>query len=382
MLPFLKTPPILPLLTSITLALAGCTSGSQDGHQNQQQTTVVSVQTIAPQSVTLDTELAGRTTAYTVAEVRPQVSGIIQKRLFEEGSEVKAGQPLYQIDPATYRTTYEKDKADVVALRLKAERYKELIANDAVGQQEYDDTVASLKQAEATLQASKINLDYTHVYAPVSGRIGRSSVTVGALVTAEQSATTPALTTIHQLDPIYVDVTRSSRELLELQSQLADGTIKAAGESAARVKLTLEDGSEYPLEGKLQFSEVSVDTNTGTVTLRAIFPNPKRKLLPGMFVKARLIEGVNEKAILVQQNFVTHNAKGKATVMLVNKDGKAEEREVQISRSVGNNWLVNAGLNPGDQLIISGLQYVQPGAAVQIAPESAPPAAESAPSAK
>ena len=382
MLPFLKTPPILPLLTSITLALAGCTSGSQDGHQNQQQTTVVSVQTIAPQSVTLDTELAGRTTAYTVAEVRPQVSGIIQKRLFEEGSEVKAGQPLYQIDPATYRTTYEKDKADVVALRLKAERYKELIANDAVGQQEYDDTVASLKQAEATLQASKINLDYTHVYAPVSGRIGRSSVTVGALVTAEQSATTPALTTIHQLDPIYVDVTRSSRELLELQSQLADGTIKAAGESAARVKLTLEDGSEYPLEGKLQFSEVSVDTNTGTVTLRAIFPNPKRKLLPGMFVKARLIEGVNEKAILVQQNFVTHNAKGKATVMLVNKDGKAEEREVQISRSVGNNWLVNAGLNPGDQLIISGLQYVQPGAAVQIAPESAPPAAESALSAK
>lgn len=363
----------------LALALAGCHSGTEGAQQQGQQAPVVAVQVIAPQSVSLDTELAGRTTAHTIAEVRPQVSGIIQKRLFEEGSEVKAGQALYQIDPSTYRATFESAQANVTTLRLKAERYKELIASDAVGQQDYDDAVAALKQAEATLQTAKINLDYTHVYAPVAGRIGKSSVTVGALVTADQ---TTALATVQQLDPIYVDVTRSSRELLELQNQLANGTIRSAGENAARVKLTLEDGSEYPLEGKLQFSDVTVDANTGSVTLRAIFPNPKHKLLPGMFVKARLIEGINEKAILVQQNFVSHNAKGKAVVMVVGKDGKAEEREVQTSRSVGSDWLVSAGLNPGDQVIVSGLQYVQAGAPVQIAPASASaPAAESAPAA-
>ena len=373
--PFKKTP-IFLLSAVIALSLAGCKSGSQEAQQQgQQQAPVVNIQVIAPQSVALDTELAGRTTAHTIAEVRPQVSGIIQKRLFEEGSEVKAGQPLYQIDPATYRATYESAEANVVALRLKAQRYKELAASDAIGQQDYDDATSSLKQAEATLQTAKINLEYTHVYAPVAGRIGKSSVTVGALVTADQ---TTALATVQQLDPIYVDVTRSSRELLELQNELAAGTIKSAGENAARVKLTLEDGSEYPQEGKLQFSDVSVDTSTGSVTLRAIFPNPQHRLLPGMFVKARLIEGVNEKAILVQQNFVTHNAQGKATVMLAGKDGKAEEREVQTSRSVGNMWLVSAGLNPGDRLITSGLQYVQAGAPVQIAPA----AAASAPAAK
>lgn len=373
--PFKKTSIIL-LSASIALALIGCHSRTEEAQQGQQQQApVVNVQVIAPQSVALDTELAGRTTAHTIAEVRPQVSGIIQKRLFEEGSEVKAGQPLYQIDPATYRATFESAQANVVALRLKAQRYKELAASDAIGQQDYDDTVASLKQAEATLQTAKINLDYTHVYAPVAGRIGMSAVTVGALVTADQST---ALTTVQQLDPIYVDVTRSSRELLELQNQLASGAIKAAGDNAASVKLTLEDGSEYPLEGKLQFSDVSVDTGTGSVTLRAIFPNPKHRLLPGMFVKARLIEGVNEKAILVQQNYVTHNAKGKATVMVVGKDGKAEEREVQTTRSVGNQWLVSSGLSAGDQLIVGGLQYVQPGAPVQIAPSSAPAAAPAA----
>ena len=329
---------------------------------------MVNVQQIVAQRVALDTELAGRTSAHTIAEVRPQVGGIIQKRLFEEGAEVKAGQPLYQIAPDSYRATYESAAANVVALRLKAQRYKELAASDAIGQQDYDDAAAALKQAEAALQTAKINLDYTHVYSPVAGRIGKSSVTVGALVTADQAT---ALATVQQLDPIYVDVTRSSRELLELQNQLASGAIKSAGENAARVRLTLEDGSEYPQEGKLQFADVSVDTSTGSVTLRAIFRNPKHRLLPGMFVKARLIEGVNEQAILVQQNYVTHNAKGLATVMVVGKDGKAEEREVQTSRSVGNQWLVSAGLSPGDQLIISGLQYVQAGAAVQIAPAAA-----------
>lgn len=377
MSPYFKILPVFLLSTAIAMALSACQSGSDEAHaQGQQQAPVVKVQQVVAQRVALDTELAGRTSAHTIAEVRPQVGGIIQRRLFEEGAEVKAGQPLYQIAPDSYRASYESAAANVVALRLKASRYKELAASDAIGQQDYDDADAALKQAEAALQTAKINLDYTHVYSPVAGRIGKSSVTIGALVTADQST---ALATVQQLDPIYVDVTRSSRELLELQNQLASGAIKAAGENAARVKLTLEDGSEYPLEGKLQFADVSVDTATGSVTLRAIFRNPTHRLLPGMFVKARLIEGVNEQAILVQQNYVTHNAKGRATVMVVGKDGKAEEREVQTSRSVGNQWLISAGLNPGDQLIVSGLQYVQAGAAVQIAP---PAAAASAPAAK
>lgn len=354
------------VLFAIASALAGCNSRNHDAPQTgPQPAPVVTVQEIVPQSVALDIELAGRTSAYTIAEVRPRVGGIIQQRLFTEGSEIKSGQPLYEIAPASYRAAYESAEANAVALRLKAQRYKELAAHDAIGQQDYDDALSSLKQAEAALQTAKINLDYTHVYAPVTGRIGKSNVTVGALVTADQAT---ALATIHQLDPIYVDVTRSSRELLDLQNQLANGTIKAAGTNAARVKLTLEDGSEYPSEGKLQFSEVTVDQNTGTVTLRAIFPNPKHRLLPGMFVKARLIEGVSEKAILVQQNYVTHNPKGSATVMVVGKDGNAEEREVQTARSVGNMWLISAGLNHGDQVITSGLQYVQAGAPVQIAP--------------
>lgn len=373
-----KNAPILLLAAAIALMLNGCKANNSETAQQGQQAPVVSVQVIAPQSVALDAELAGRTSAHTIAEVRPQVGGIIQQRLFKEGSDVTAGQPLYQIDPSTYRATYESAEANAVALRLKAERYKALAAVDAIGQQDYDDAASSLKQAEATLRTAKINLDYTHVYAPVSGRIGKSSVTVGALVTADQAT---ALATVQQLDPIYVDVARSSRELLELQNQLASGAIKAAGENAARVKLTLEDGSEYPQEGTLQFSEVSVDTGTGSVTLRAIFPNPKHRLLPGMYVKARLVEGVNEKAILVQQNYVTHNAKGKAVVMVVGKDGKAEEREVQTTRSIGNMWLVSSGLNAGDQVITSGLQYVQPGAPVQIAPAAAA-AAEPAHAAK
>ena len=376
MSPSFKTAPIFLLAAAIAPGLTGCQSGSDEAQaQGLQQAPVVNVQQIVAQRVALDTELAGRTSAHMIAEVRPQVGGIIQQRLFEEGAEVKAGQPLYQIAPDSYRASYESAAANVVALRLKAQRYKELAASDAIGQQDSDDAAAALTQAEAALQTAKINLGYTHVYSPLAGRIGKSSVTVGALVTADQST---ALATVQQLDPIYVDVTRSSRELLELQNQLASGAIKAAGENAARVRLTLEDGSEYPQEGKLQFSDVAVDTSTGSVTLRAIFRNPAHRLLPGMFVKARLIEGVNEKAILVQQNYVTHNAKGRATVMVVGKDGKAEEREVQTSRSVGNQWLVSAGLNPGDQLITSGLQYVQAGAAVQIAPAAASASAPAA----
>lgn len=333
---------------------------------------MVTVMTVAPQAVALDTELPGRTAAHLVAEVRPQVSGIILKRLFTEGGDVKKGQPLYQIDPQTYQATYESAQANVTALRLKAERYKALAADDAVGQQDYDDAAASLKVAEATLKTARINLAYTHMYAPISGRIGKSSVTVGALVTADQ---TTALATVQQLDPIYVDVTRSSRELLDLQRELEAGTIKSAGDNAARVKLTLEDGSAYPQEGKLQFSDVTVDEDTGSVTLRALFPNPKHKLLPGMYVKARLVEGVDEQAILVPQNLVNHDAQGNAVVMVVGQDGKAQQQVVKTARSVGNQWLVSEGLKAGDKVIATGLQYVRAGVPVQIAPAASAPAA-------
>lgn len=358
---------------ALGLGLAAC--GKDGAQQPMQGPPVVGVQTVTPQSVSLDTELAGRTSAFTLAEVRPQVSGIILKRLFTEGSDVKAGQPLYQIDPATYRASYESALANVTALRLKAERYKQLIAVNAVGQQDYDDTVSSLKQAEAALDTARINLNYTHVYAPVSGRIGKSNVTMGALVTADQST---ALASVQQLDPIYVDVTRSSSELLQLKRDLANGTIKSAGANAARVKLTLEDGSAYPIEGKLQFSDVTVDENTGSVTLRAIFPNPRHELLPGMYVRARLVEGVNEKAIVVPQNVVSHNSRGQAVVMVVGQDGKAAERVVQTPRTVGNNWLIGAGLNAGDQLIVSGLQYVRAGVPVKAVPAGSQPQAQTA----
>jgi len=326
---------------------------------------VVGVVTVAPQSVSLDTELSGRTSAFTVADVRPQVSGIILKRLFTEGSDVKAGQPLYQIDPATYRATLESAAAALTAQKLTVDRYKQLITVNAISQQDYDNAVATLKADQSAYDTARINLDYTHVYSPVSGRIGKSSVTIGALVTADQ---TTALATVQQLDPIYVDVTRSSSELLQLKRELANGTIKSAGADAARVKLTLEDGSEYPLEGKLQFSDVTVDENTGSITLRAIFPNPKHDLLPGMYVRARLVEGVNDKAIVVPQNVVSHNNKGQAIVMVVGKDGKAAERVVTTPRVVDNNWLVSAGLNPGDQLIVSGLQYIRAGVPVKPVP--------------
>jgi membrane fusion protein, multidrug efflux system len=353
------------MAVSLGLALAAC--GKSGDQQQRQGPPVVGVETVTLKSASLDTELSGRTSAYTVAEVRPQVSGIILKRLFVEGSDVKAGQPLYQIDPATYRASFESADGALAAQRLKVERYKQLIAINAIGQQDYDDAVATLKADQAAYDTARINLNYTHVYSPVSGRIGKSSVTIGALVTADQ---TTALTSVQQLDPIYVDVTRSSSELLQLKRDLANGTIKSAGANAARVKLTLEDGTDYPLEGKLLFSDVTVDENTGSITLRAIFPNPKHELLPGMYVRANLVEGVNDKAILVAQNVVSHNSKGQAVVMVVGKDGKAAERVVQVPRTIGNDWLVSSGLNAGDQLIVSGLQYVRAGVPVKPVPAS------------
>ncbi len=361
------------------LMAAGCGKKGPAGPQGPGMQPEVGVVVIQPQRVALTTELPGRTSAYLIAEVRPQVGGIIQKRLFEEGADVKAGEVLYQIDPASYLAAYNSAKASLARseanlnpARLKAGRYEELVKINAVSRQDYDDANAALKQAEADVEAGKaavetarINLDYTKVTAPISGRIGRSSVTNGALVTANQSA---ALATVQQLSPIYVDVTQSSAELLHLKRSLASGLLKSNGAGQAKVKLLLEDGSAYPLPGTLAFSEVTVDQSTGSVTLRAIFPNPKQTLLPGMFVRAVVEEGVNEHAILVPQRGVSRDQGGNATVMVVGSEEKVEPRGIKVLRTVGENWLVSEGLKAGDRVILEGLQKARPGTPVKAVP--------------
>ncbi len=339
----------------------------------------VSVVTVQPQRVVLTTELPGRTSPYLIAEVRPQVGGIIQKRLFTEGAIVKTGEVLYQIDPSTYQASYDsaraalaRSEANVVPARLKAERYKELIAIKAVSQQEYDEIVAASKQAEADVTANKasvetarINLAYTRVVAPITGRIGRSSVTTGALVTASQAI---ALATIQQLDPIYVDVTQSSTDLLRMEQAMASGQLKKAGANQTKVKLLLEDGTSYPLTGTLKFSEVTVDQTTGAVTLRTVFPNPKNIVLPGMFVRAVVSEGVKEKAILIPQQAVSRDPKGNPLAYVVGAESKVEQRMLTLDRAIGNQWLVTSGLAAGDRVIVEGMQKIRPGTVVTEVP--------------
>lgn len=345
----------------------------------------VSVVTIEPQKIALSTELPGRVSAFLTAEVRPQVGGIIKERLFTEGSDVKAGDTLYQIDPSTYQAAYDgagaalaKAEANLEPIRLKAERYKELLDSEAVSKQDYDDASAAQKLAEAEIEAAKsaqeaarINLDYCKVTAPISGRIGRSSVTNGALVTASQAM---ALATIQQLDPVYVDVTQSNAELLRLRKAHESGMLNRAG-GQAQVKLLLDDGSQYPEAGTLKFSEAFVDPSTGSVTLRTVFPNPKLMLLPGMFARTVLEEGIKEQAILVPQRGVTRNPAGKAVVMVVGADEKAEPRIITTDRTVGDNWLVSDGLKPGDRVILEGLQRARPGTPVKAVPFGAKPEA-------
>lgn len=363
----------------------------------------VGVLEIKPQRVALTSELSGRTAPQLIAEVRPQVNGIIKKRVFTEGTDVKAGQVLYQIDPATYQAAYDSARASLAraeanlgTLKLKEERYRDLVKIKAVSQQDYDDAHASLKQSEADVAAAKaavetarINLGYTKVTAPISGRIGRSAVTDGALVTASQA--TP-LATIQGLNSMYVDVTQSTSDLLRLRQNLANGVLKKDGAGQARVKLLLEDGTPYPLPGTLKFSEVTVDQSTGSVTLRAVFPNPKQALLPGMFVRAQIEEGVNDAAILVPQRGVNRNPKGEAVVMTVGEGEKVEPRVVKVVRTVGDNWLVGDGLKAGDRVILDGLQKAKPGTPVKAVPfkaaaatpaaGAAQPAAAAAPAAK
>jgi membrane fusion protein (multidrug efflux system) len=339
----------------------------------------VGVVDVEPQSVAITTELPGRTSAHLIAEVRPQVSGIIQKRLFEEGSDIKAGDVLYQIDPATYEAAYASAKAalskaetSLATTRTKAERYKTLVNINAVSRQDYDDIMGLLKQAEAEVQVQKaaletarINLNYTRVTSPISGRIGKSIVTTGALVTAGQSS---PLATVQQFNPIYVDLTQSSAELLRLKQNLANGLIKIDSANQANIKLLLEDGSTYPLEGILKFSDVTVDQSTGSVTLRALFPNPDGLLLPGMYVRAILEQGVNENAFLVPQKGVTRDPRGNAVAMIVQSDGTVERRTLTIARAIEDKWLVSEGLSAGDQLIVEGIQKIRPGVDQKVIP--------------
>jgi len=367
------------------LSIAGCGNRQQQGQMGPQGPPEVGIMTVTPQRIALTTELSGRTAPHLIAEVRPQVGGIIRKRLFTEGSDVKAGQVLYLIDPASYeaslasaRASQQKAEATLGSARMKAERYQDLVKIKAVSQQDNDDAQAALKLAEAELASSKasvetarINLAYTKITAPISGRIGRSSLTEGALVTASQQT---ALATIQQLSPMYVDVTQTSAELLKLKQNLASGLLKNAGPEQAKVKLILEDGTPYPQTGTLKFSEVTVEQSTGSVTIRAIFPNPKQVLLPGMFVRALIEEGEITDGILIPQRGVTRNPKGEALVMLIGAEEKVEPRPIKVMRTVGENWLVKEGLKAGDRVILEGFQKARPGTAVKAVPFGAKPA--------
>lgn len=356
--------------------LAGCGDKGEAGQgAGEMPPAAVDVVTLHAAPLQLMSELTGRTAPLRVAEVRPQVNGIILKRLFTEGSDVKAGQLLYQIDPAVYQAAVASAKANLAkaqaneqSARLKAQRYAELVKVKAISRQEYDDADAAWKQqvaeigaAKAALQSANINLDYTKITAPISGRIGKSAVTEGALVTAQQA---DSLTSIQQLDPMYVDVRQSTADLLRLKRQVAAGKLVQDESKGAKVRFQLEDGSSYSEEGSLQFSDVTVDETTGMVTLRVLVPNPHDLLLPGMFMRATLQEGERPQGLLVPQTAVTRTPKGGATVMVVTADNKVELREVQLSRVVGDSWVVESGLKAGEKVIVAGLQKVKPGALV------------------
>jgi len=381
----------------------------------------VSTVTVNPERVVLITELPGRTSAYFVAEIRPQVNGIVQKRLFDEGSDVKVGQALYQIDPAPFQAAYDNVTANLAATRKAADRvraalevsfagvsqkkatlelaltnrwrFEELFKGRAVSASQRDQAAteaqvaeaalkaaeaqvqsdreavaaaeAAIQQAEAALETARINLAYTRISAPISGRIGKSNVTVGALATAYQGS---AFATIQQIDPIYVDATQSSASLLQLKRNMAAGRINGMGPDRTRVKLLLEDGTPYPLEGTLKFSEVTVDPSTGSFILRMVFPNPKHILLPGMYVRAVLQEGEVDRAILAPQQGVSRDPKGNPIALIADASDRVEQRALKIDRAIGDKWLVTEGLRAGDRLIVEGMQRVRPGASVKVVP--------------
>lgn len=367
------TPLAVVLMLSGSLALTGC--DDKPAQQGAQQMPEVGIVTLKSAPLQITTELPGRTSAYRVAEVRPQVSGIILKRNFTEGSDIQAGVSLYQIDPATYQATYESAKGDLAKAQaaanmdqLTVKRYQKLLGTNYISQQDYDTAVATAQQsnaavvaAKAAVETARINLAYTKVTSPISGRIGKSAVTEGALV---QNGQTTALATVQQLDPIYVDVTQSSNDFLRLKQELANGKLQQEN-GKAKVELVTNDGLKYPQNGTLEFSDVTVDQTTGSITLRAIFPNPDHTLLPGMFVRARLEEGVNPDALLVPQQGVTRTPRGDASAMVVGEGDKVEVRQITATQAIGDKWLVTEGLKTGDRVIITGLQKVRPGVQVK-----------------
>lgn len=352
----------------------GCRSGQ--GPDAAPPAVEVGTITISAQAVELTTDLPGRTAPYRVSEIRPQVNGLIQRRYFQEGSDVVAGELLYQIDPAPFQVAYEsakasqrKAEANLSAVRLRADRYKPLVAENLISQQDYDDTAAALQQARAELEywktaveAAHINLGYTRVTAPIPGRVGRSTVTDGALVTAYQPT---ALATIQQLDPIYVDVTQSSAELLRLKRNVEARRLRTDGDAGHQVRLLLEDGTPYAIEGTLQFRDITVDPATGSFTVRIVVPNPDHLLLPGMFVRAIVREAVVEQGVLVPQQGVTRNPKGEPIALVVDRHDTVEQRQLSLDRAIGDRWLVASGVSPGDRLIVEGTLNVRPGAAVK-----------------
>jgi membrane fusion protein (multidrug efflux system) len=358
----------LPAL-AFGLALTSCGQPPQ----HQMPPPAVGYITIAEQPVALTTELPGRTSPYAVSEIRPQINGIVQKRLFVEGSTVKTGQALYQIDPAPYKATLDNAEATMVDAKAKADRYDNLLKQNAIAPQDYDDAKAAYLTAKANVDSARINLNYTRITSPITGRIGASTVTEGALVAAQQAA---ALDTVSTLDPIYVDVDQSSAELLALRHAVAAGNVNSSGPVTAEVSLKLDDGSIYPLKGKLQFTDVTVDPATGAVQLRAIFPNPDNILLPGLYVRATINQGVDPRGILAPQGAISHDQKGQPTALVVDEKNFARLRVLKTGRAIGADWQVLDGLKPGDRLITEGLAKVTPDM-----PVNPQPAAQAAPSA-
>ncbi len=365
---------VAPLASLVIVALAACSKPPAPPPRGPADVAVVTV-TTAPVEVT--TELPGRTSPFETSDVRPQVNGIIVARPFTEGSVVRAGQMLFQIDPAPYRAALDQAKAQLASARAtvltaqaKADRYADLVKINAVSRQDYDDAraaalqaVAAVQQQQAAVEAAAINLAYTRITAPIGGRIGRALLTRGALATAGQAG---ALTTIQRLDPIYVDLTQSAAEVLALRQAVASGRLSGGGAAGLAVRLKLDDGSTYPREGRLQFTDVTVDQATGTVTLRAVFPNPDGLLLPGLFVRAVVVEGVDKAGVLVPQTAVARDEKGRPTVLVANAQGRAEARLLTTAGTVGDQWRVTSGLAAGDRLIVEGLQSARPGAPVHI----------------
>ena len=377
------------LFVSSSLILTGC-NDSQSAVNTAPKDPEVGVVTLALQSTTLKSELAGRTAAQMVAQIRPQVGGIVQKRAFTEGAMVKAGELLYQIDPASYQSTQASAKASLAraeataaSARLKAKRQADLFAIEAISQQDNEDAQTALQQAEAdvasaraALETATINLERTRIVSPIAGRVEASTVTPGALVTANQET---ALTTVQQLDPIYVDIPQSSLEVLQLRKALASGSLKSEGD-AARIQLVLEDGCTYAHEGKLQFAGVTVNTTTGAVTLRALVPNPEHLLMPGMYVRARLDKGTDPEALLVPQPAIGRDNTGKATALVVNAENKVEQRKVVVAEAIGTNWRVTDGLKAGERVIVEGSSKVRPGQSVRVV-DAQPIAGSAAPAA-